>query len=111
MPSAMLKTLMVLAASSAVLVASPAAARTTTEWVYVAEVDGYDATLVRFDGSVYRVRRAVGCIGLRRKEGEYVLAQSPGLSFLGLGSKLILPDRGQECLLHSADRIGVWGGL
>lgn len=79
-----------------------------TEWVFVSKVDNDNAIVVRKDGSAHLIEVGTGCISLWRKEGKEVLINSPGL-FLGIGSKLILPDQDQSCRIWGSKELGVLG--
>jgi hypothetical protein len=69
-----------------------------SEWVYVAKVldDADKGIIVRRNGDAYVIEKGVGCISFWRYENKTVLISSPGL-FLGVGSTLILPEKGQQC--------------
>jgi hypothetical protein len=56
---------------------------------------------VRSNGNVYLINKGVGCLSLWRYEGKRVLIDSPGL-FLGVGSKLLIPDANQECRIWNS---------
>ena len=73
-----------------------------TEYVIVRKVMETQVVIVRADGSAHLVDKDLGCLSLF--EGRRVVLQSPG-RLLGVGSKLILPDAGQECRVWNAKAI------
>jgi len=79
------------------------------EWVLVAKVldDDDKGIIVRNNGDAYVIEKGVGCLSFWRYEGKRVLISSPGI-FLGVGSKLILPDAGQECRIWDSKALGQW---
>lgn len=82
-----------------------------TEWVLVTKtLDNDDkAIIVRSNGEAYLIEKGTGCLSLWRYEGKKVLISSPGL-FLGVGSKLIIPELGQECRIWDYKELGFWEG-
>lgn len=74
------------------------------ESVTVQKVMDDQAVLIRSNGDVYLVEKGVGCLSLWRKEGKRVVVSSPG-SFLGIGSKLVIPDLEQECRIWESKLI------
>lgn len=74
------------------------------EEVYVAKVfDSSDkALIVRRNGEVYLIEKGVGCLSLWLFEGKTVLVYSPG-TFAGVGSRVLIPDRGQECRIWDSE--------
>lgn len=95
---------------AALVTASVAHAR--VEEVYVAKVlDDDDKTIiVRRSGEAYLIEKGTGCLSLWRYEGKVVLIISPGI-FLGVGSKLLIPQANQECRIWDSESLGTWGGF
>jgi len=83
-----------------------------TEWVYVAKIldDDDKGIIVRKDGNGYQIEKGAGCLSFWRYEGKQVLISSPGL-FLGVGSRLLLPEAGQECRIWDSEDLGTWSSL
>jgi len=83
--------------------------RSGVEEVFVAKIMklGDEAIIVRNNGEAYLIEKGIGCISLWRYEGKKVLIHSPGL-FLGIGSKLIIPELDQECRIWNSEYLGVW---
>jgi len=75
-----------------------------SEYVHVRKVMDDNAVVVRRNGSTYLIEKGVGCLSLWRLEGKQVIVSSPGL-FLGVGSKLVLPDLNQECRVWNSKLI------
>lgn len=78
------------------------------ESVAVQKVAADAAVIVRRNGDAYLIDKGVGCLSLSRFEGKVVVISSPGI-FLGVGSKLILPDMDQECRIENSklvDNVG-----
>jgi hypothetical protein len=73
-----------------------------SEYVIVRKVMDTQVVIVRSDGTAHLVDKDLGCLSLF--EGRRVVLQSPG-RLLGVGSKLILPDAGQECRIWNAKPI------
>lgn len=82
---------------------SPAVAG--VEAVSVTKVMDDKALVVRANGDNYLIEKGVGCLSLWRFEGKSVLIKSPGL-FLGVGSRLLIPDVGQECRIWDSEMVG-----
>jgi len=76
------------------LAGAPAIA--ATESVRVTKAMDDRAIITRRNGESYLVEKGVGCLSLWRYEGKTVLIVSPG-PFLGVGSKLLIPELDQEC--------------
>jgi hypothetical protein len=74
------------------------------EYVFVQKVIDDQAVIVRSNGSTYLIEKGVGCLSLWRYEGKRVIVDSPGL-FLGVGSRLVLPDADQECRIWNSKQI------
>ena len=69
---------------------------------FVKSVDDSHAVIRRKTGGAYLLEYGVGCMSLSIMiEGRMLYVYSPGL-FAGIGSKIILPDRGQECRVWDA---------
>lgn len=77
----------------------------SAEYVLVQKVMDDQAVIVRSNGGTYLIEKGVGCLSLWRFEGKKVIVDSPGL-FLGVGSKLVLPDVDQECRIWNSKEIG-----
>lgn len=75
------------------------------EWVYVFKVFDDTAIVVRENSQAYQIEKGVGCLSLRRFEGQSALITSPGL-FLGVGSNLLLPDIDQKCRIWDHEQLG-----
>lgn len=77
-----------------------------TEIVSVVKVleNGDKGIIERGNGETWLIEKGVGAISFSRFEGKKVLIQYPGL-FCGIGSKLILPDVGQEARIWNAEQI------
>lgn len=81
-----------------------------TEYVTVFKVldDDDKGIIERRNGERWLIEKGVGALSFWRFEGKKVLIQSPGL-FCGVGSKLILPDVGQEARIWNAEQIDSGG--
>jgi hypothetical protein len=81
-----------------------------TEYVTIIKVmDDYDKGIIeRSNGERWLIEKGVGAISFWRFEGKKILIYSPGL-FCGVGSKVILPDIGQEARIWSAEQINSGG--
>lgn len=81
-------------------------ASASIEYVTVIKVleDDDKGIIERRNGERWLIEKGVGAISFWRFEGKQVLIHSPGL-FCGVGSKLILPDLGQEAHIWDAERI------
>jgi len=92
--------------SIALLVLTSSGLFAATESVRVAKVlDDDDKTIiVRRNGESYLIEKGVGCLSLRRFEAKEVLIVSSGL-FLGIGSRLLIPDADQECRIWDSERV------
>jgi len=82
------------------------------EWVFVAKVlsDDNKGIIVRANGEAYLIEKGIGCLSFWRYEGKRVLIVSPGL-FLGVGSKLVLPDADQQCRIWDSKTLGQWSAV
>lgn len=80
------------------------AAAQSGEYVAVQKVMDDQAIVLRSNGATYLIEKGVGCLSLWRYEGKRVVVSSPGL-FLGVGSKLIIPDLGQECRIWNSKEV------
>lgn len=80
------------------------AAAQSGEYVTVQKVMDDRAIVIRGNGATYLIETGVGCLSLWRYEGKRVILSSPGL-FLGVGSKLIIPDLGQECRVWNSTQV------
>jgi hypothetical protein len=81
-----------------------AAQAQSTEYVVVQKALDDNAVIVRSNGTVYLIEKGVGCLSLWRYEGKRVIISSPGL-FLGVGSRLLIPDASQECRIWSSKEV------
>jgi len=80
------------------------------ETVRVMKVLDDNAIISRKNGESYLIEKGVGCLSLWRYEGKMVIVSSPSI-FLGVGSKLIIPDADQECRIWDSERLeGSVGG-
>lgn len=84
-------------------------ARGFVEEVYVARTKTNDdrAVITRSTGETYIIEKGHGCISLWRYEGSRVLILYPRL-FLGLGSKLLIPEANQHCSIWTVTRGRIW---
>ena len=74
------------------------------ELIRVTKVMDDKAIIMRKNGESYLIEKGVGCLSLWRYEGKTVIVSSPGL-FLGVGSKLVIPDADQECRIWDSKRL------
>ncbi len=81
-----------------------------TEYVTLIKVmDNDDMGIIeRSNGERWLIEKGVGAISFWRFEGKKILIYSPGL-FCGVGSKVILPDVGQEARIWNAEQIDAGG--
>jgi hypothetical protein len=78
-----------------------------TESVSVYKIlDSDRAMIIRDNGETWILEKGVGCLSLDFYEGKQILIYSPGL-FAGIGSKIILPDRDQQCKIWDAEYLGI----
>ena len=63
---------------------------------------GDKAIIVRSNGESHLIEKGIGCLSLWRFEGKQVYINSPSL-FLGVGSRLLIPDAGQECRIWDSE--------
>jgi len=82
-----------------------AAAHAAVEAVLVKKVMDDKAIIVRANGEIHVIEKGVGCLSLWRFEGKRVYISSPGL-FLGVGSRLLIPDADQQCRIWSSEPLG-----
>jgi hypothetical protein len=77
-----------------------------TEYVTLIKVmDNDDKGIIeRSNGERWLIEKGVGAISFWRFEGKKILIYSPSL-FCGVGSKVILPDVGQEARIWDAEQI------
>ncbi|MBA7629659.1 hypothetical protein ES703_37162 [subsurface metagenome] len=77
-----------------------------TESVSVYKILDYDRALItRKNNEAWILEKGIGCLSLDFYEGQHILIYSPGL-FAGVGSKIILPDRDQICIIWDAEFLG-----
>ena len=57
--------------------------------------------VVRKDGSAYLAEKGMGCLSVSQYQGRQVVIDSPG-RFLGVGSRLLLPNAEQDCQIWQA---------
>jgi hypothetical protein len=62
--------------------------------------------IIRDNSEAWIVEKGVGCLSLDFYEGRRILIYSPGL-FAGVGSKIILSDRDQQCKIWDAEYLGI----
>ena len=60
--------------------------------------------VVRKDGTAYLVEKGMGCLSVSQYEGRQVVIDSPG-RFLGVGSRLLLPNAEQDCQIWQARQV------
>lgn len=86
-----------------------ASARERVEEVYVARINTNDdrAVIARRTGETYVIEKGDGCISLWRYEGGRVVVMSQ-TQFLGVGSKLFIPDAHQVCSVWEVSRGKLW---
>jgi hypothetical protein len=91
------------------LVLGDASLHAASEFVFVAKILSNDdhGIIVRSNGDAYQIEKGVGCLSFWRYEGKQALIVSPGM-FLGVGSKLVLPDDSQECRIWDSKELGQW---
>jgi hypothetical protein len=91
------------------LMLSTGLAHAASEFVFVAKILSNDdhGIIVRSSGNAYQIEKGVGCLSFWHYEGKRVLVVSPGL-FLGVGSKIVLPDDNQECRIWDSKELGQW---
>ena len=78
-----------------------------TESVSVYKIVDYDRALItRKNNEAWILEKGIGCLSLDFYEGQHILIYSPGL-FAGVGSKIILPDRDQICIIWDAEFLGM----
>ena len=61
---------------------------------------------MRENGEAWILSKGIGCLSLDFYEGRGILIYSPGL-FAGVGSKIILPYRDQQCSIWDAESLGI----
>jgi hypothetical protein len=81
---------------------APIPVMAATEPVLVTKAMDDKAIITRRNGESYLIETGVGCLSLWRYEGKTVLIVSPGL-FLGVGSKLLIPELDQECRIWDSE--------
>lgn len=73
--------------------------------VYVEYVMDYDyKAIISASSGKYLIEVGTGCISLWRYKGKQIIIYSPGV-FLGVGSKVILPNLNQECRIWNSESI------
>jgi len=84
------------------------AAANSLEEVYVNKTGATEdrAIIMRASGETYLIEKGSGCYSLWRYRGSLVVIASPG-PFLGLGSKLVLPETNQRCNIWNVVRRGL----
>ncbi len=88
------------------LVALPSQAG-SFEAVYLLKVMDLEnkAVVVRANGDMYLIEYGIGVLSIWRYEGKAVYIYSPTL-FAGIGSKIILPERGEEARIWNSEYLG-----
>ena len=91
---------------TALLILCNGSAYAGTEFVTVIKIlDNDDKGIIeRNNGETWMIEKGVGALSFWRFEGKQVLIKSSGI-FCGVGSKLILPDLGQEARIWDAELI------
>ena len=79
----------------------PSAAYADAEHVTLRSVMKDKLVVARKDGSTYLVEKGMGCLSVAQYEGRQVVIDSPG-RFLGVGSRLLLPNAEQDCQIWQA---------
>ncbi len=98
--------LVTLAASTPPASATPPPAL-TVEPVLVLNTFGTDLVAVqRANNEVWILRYGIGCISLWLYDGRTVLISSPAGFFAGIGSSILIPDRGQSCRIWERTKLG-----
>lgn len=74
-------------------------------------LENFDQGIIeRRNGEQWLVEKGIGAISFWRLEGKIILIDSPG-GFCGIGSKVILPNEGQEAKIWKAEQIRNAGNL
>jgi hypothetical protein len=79
-------------------------ASASAEVVLLRKVTKEKVFIVRANGTVYAVDKGLGCLSLGQYEGRQIVVNSPG-RFLGVGSRLVIPDVGQDCQVWKAEEL------
>ena len=82
----------------------PSAAHADAEHVTLRSVMKDKLIVVRKDGTTYLVEKGMGCLSVAQYEGRQVVIDSPG-RFLGVGSRLLLPNAEQDCQIWQARQV------
>jgi len=73
----------------------------STQSAYVEKVVD-DKAIISSSSGKYLIEKGVGCVSLWRYEGKSIIIFSPGI-FLGVGSKVLLPNENQECRIWGSE--------
>jgi hypothetical protein len=99
-----------IAAALIALAPSPAHAAAEEVLLYKVIGGGDEGIIVRANGDAYQIRKGVGCLGFGSREGRTIIITSPGL-FLGVGSEVVIPERGQSCRVWESTSVGNIAGI
>jgi hypothetical protein len=91
--------------AAVVMLFTCSAIHASVEAVIVKKVMDDKAVVVRSNSETYLIETGVGCLSLWRFEKKRVYISSPGL-FLGIGSRLLIPDVDQECKVWTSESLG-----
>ncbi len=81
----------------------PSVKQTNMEEVWINKIINDNRVLItRSNGEGWILEKGIGLLSLGLYEGRQVLIYSPGL-FAGIGSKIILPERDQECQIWNSE--------
>ena len=83
------------------LLLAPSAVFADAEHVVLRSVMKDKLVVVRKDGSAYLAEKGMGCLSVSQYQGRQVVIDSPG-RFLGVGSRLLLPNAEQDCQIWQA---------
>lgn len=99
-----------IAAALIALVPSPAHAAAEEVLLYKVTGGGDEGIIVRANGDAYQIRKGIGCLGFESREGRTIIVTSSGL-FLGIGSEVVIPERGQSCRVWESTSLGNFSGI
>lgn len=89
----------------AITTVSDALASAEEVFLYKVLGSGNEGIIIRANGDAYQIEKGAGCFGFSLREGRKILIVSPGV-FLGAGSKILIPDRDQECRIWNSTPLG-----
>src|SRR5688572_23055022 len=79
----------------------PCESRADAERVILRSAMKDQLVVVRKDGTAFLVEKGMGCLSVSQYQGRQVVIDSPG-RFLGVGSRLLLPNAEQDCQIWQA---------